>query len=393
MSNQLVVRCLQLRPPDNEKLLPHSLRSDMLRDGVSTGPRWFHHPRKGATELHTPVHLVVLPPVPLLNPGFSDRHESVPTTTFITRKLNIIICGQSPSIEPFSRRYSRIETISPFESLNHTHMDISRSESPNTRQLIIEGETVTIPADPVQSFRSIRTQTLASYRAIVSGPSTARDHALIFGIVTAADTSDTQGAAEGITIPDTASPRRSSEHQCSKRPRPNLPARGPELSQRYWAMKKGFIGDFTDPWDANTKTSMSLTWVKGSMWRELSRSGVCLLGVRFRLRGVSSVCGMALREFVGSLWTRGRKMSLLGLMRSVDTVLRREVRVVCMIGGRSSMGGCRGVSGGRAVCCHRRAYQPTRRKKSAGYHQVSKLIRFHRPSMTKAKRTDISALS
>ncbi|RPB10696.1 hypothetical protein P167DRAFT_537404, partial [Morchella conica CCBAS932] len=70
--------------------------------------------------------------------------------------------------------------------------------SPNTNQLTIDGHVLTIPTDPVESVRFIRAQTLASYRSVVAGASTARDQALVFG---AAISESTDGRREATVGP------------------------------------------------------------------------------------------------------------------------------------------------------------------------------------------------
>lgn len=176
-------------------------------------------------------------------------------------------------------------------------MPISES-LPNTYQLYIEGQTVVIPTDPVESFRFIREQTMASYRAIVSGTSTTREQALTFGHVVsepnggsrklafsepllpgaavstgdAGNKADDHVPAEAIPISDSPSPPHLSASRRMKLPQPEPPPSRPRSratathSQRTsmaFKCKSGFIGDFADPYDVRRKTGMSVSWAEG----------------------------------------------------------------------------------------------------------------------------------
>lgn len=158
--------------------------------------------------------------------------------------------------------------------------------------LLIDGHGIAIPADPVESFRFIRAQTLASYRSIVSGNSNSRDQALIFGSVTAQTTDRRSGVgvdppvdkgcpnttggyntkadnhlhAQPVTAADHSSTVIPSEGHHALQPPSTHPDPGSSdiwAIRKYWQDKNGFIGDFEDRLDAKRKTHMSTEWAKG----------------------------------------------------------------------------------------------------------------------------------
>ncbi|RPB10695.1 hypothetical protein P167DRAFT_576013 [Morchella conica CCBAS932] len=186
----------------------------------------------------------------------------------------------------------KFEKSSSFQSSDHTRMHISES-LPNTKHPLIDGHAVMIPADPVESLRFMRTQTLAWYCSIITGASNKRDQALTFGGVIFETVDKRRGTGDDPSVD------KGGGHRTSRRPGSKadnyLPAQlvtdaglpstvvvsgrhvalqppsldpVPDTSdiwerRKYWQDKQGFIGDFEDPLDVRRKTQMSEKWAEG----------------------------------------------------------------------------------------------------------------------------------